>query len=297
MEAKLSGSSAGDAGTGVLGVSTPGTRERKGALLRQAILEAAERRLGDVAFESIRVCDIVRDVGVTDPTFFNHFEGKGDLLEFWMARFVFEASLRLALDEGPTAARLRRLFARTAERMGEAPRLMREAFGRAVASEVPIGSRPLTPGDRWVVTEFVRQAVGSVTEGRGGSGEAAAADGALAHRGAPGDGTAAFPASLADLFSTWVGRAVAVGELPRTVGVRRAGGRLAALMVGGIGVERDAARLVLWWEEELEASWRGSGWAAGRPVSRVARREERAPERVSLPARPSLGDGRRRFLL
>ncbi|HEV2386601.1 MAG TPA: TetR/AcrR family transcriptional regulator [Candidatus Acidoferrales bacterium] len=69
----------GGAGT-TPGQRAPGVRERKKALLRRQIIETAVRLFRERGYEQTRVEDIVRMLGISQPTFFRYFPSKDAVL-------------------------------------------------------------------------------------------------------------------------------------------------------------------------------------------------------------------------
>jgi len=92
-----------------------GLREEKKQRLRSQLYETAIEMFRTRGFDQTRVQDVIAEVGVSEPTFFNYFRTKEAVLEEFAARLVdeFVEVLRQEIDdeERPTGEKVRRLLA------------------------------------------------------------------------------------------------------------------------------------------------------------------------------------------
>lgn len=91
----------------------PGLRERKKARLRRQIFETAVKLFRERGYEQTRVEDIVRILGISQPTFFRYFPSKDAVLGEVGRRGFACMSERLQSElssEAAIAERLRRLY-------------------------------------------------------------------------------------------------------------------------------------------------------------------------------------------
>ena len=123
------------------GLQALGLRERKTARARLALLDAVVERLGDRSLESIPVKDLCAAAEVSEPSFFNYFPQKTDLLVYFIQLWSVDMGWRLSLRKPGSTARsaVEDLFVETARQMDEGPGLMAEIF----AFQAKNGSAPI----------------------------------------------------------------------------------------------------------------------------------------------------------
>jgi AcrR family transcriptional regulator len=96
-----------------------GVREEKKRRLRSELYETAIELFRERGFEETRVQDVIERVGVTEPTFFNHFPTKEAVLEEFAARALdrFIVLLRQEVDDTsrPITEKVQSLLATVAQ--------------------------------------------------------------------------------------------------------------------------------------------------------------------------------------
>ena len=96
-----------------------GVREEKKQRLRSELYETAVELFRERGFDATRVQDVIERVGVTEPTFFNHFPTKEAVLEEFAARALdgFIVRLRQEVDDAsrPIGEKVRSLLGSVAE--------------------------------------------------------------------------------------------------------------------------------------------------------------------------------------
>ncbi len=106
-------------------------RERKFARTKMALLEAALERMKEKSLADITVRELCDAAEVSEATFFNYFKKKDDLLRYFIQIWTLEVQLvadqRAGEDGG--LAYVEAIFAHTAERIAENPRVMLEIIG------------------------------------------------------------------------------------------------------------------------------------------------------------------------
>lgn len=105
-----------------------GLRERKTARAKLALLDAVVKRLGDRSLESIPVKDLCAAAEVSEPSFFNYFPQKTDLLVYFIQLWSVDMGWRLSLRKPGSTARsaVEDLFVETARQMDVSSGLMAE---------------------------------------------------------------------------------------------------------------------------------------------------------------------------
>lgn len=105
-------------------------RERKYAMNKLALADAAGRLLKEKTFAEIPVKDLCRHAMISEATFFNYFKKKSDLLLYisglWAIELVLYSSLKQGEESG--IGLIEAIFDHTADKMTEQPRLMNEMF-------------------------------------------------------------------------------------------------------------------------------------------------------------------------
>ena len=114
-------------------------RARKAAETRVSLFETARDALEGSSFNDVTVKSICRHVGVTEPTFFNHFAEKSDLLVYGIMLWGIERAWglsRLPQSMDPIA-RIERLFADSAAGFVERPGYTAELLARQAGRRGP----------------------------------------------------------------------------------------------------------------------------------------------------------------
>ena len=112
-------------------------RARKAAQTKLALFEACEDALRESSFRYIRVADLCTQVGISEPTFFNYYEKKSDLLVYSIMLWGIETHWQLRRMAPTNSARecCEWVFADMASRGRKHPRLMAEILGRQARRE------------------------------------------------------------------------------------------------------------------------------------------------------------------
>jgi len=181
-------------------------RERKAARLRQALLEALVVRLHERTLDEITVRELCAEVPCSEPTFFNHFQSKNDLLVYFIALWSVEMAW-LVREESSALDAIELIFAHTATQHARNPGIMGEiiAYQARFPSPEPPG---LTRAEKrlWFTDKDGIEAF----EGRG----------------------------LDSLLPELLSRAVSAGELPPGTDVMGAFAALSAIFFGAAIVSR-----------------------------------------------------------
>ena len=105
-------------------------RERKYAMNKLAIVDAAMTLLKEKTFSEIRVKELCRKAMISEATFFNYFKKKTDLLLYisclWMIELVLVTRVKLGEKSGIRL--INTVFDHTADKITEQPRLASEIF-------------------------------------------------------------------------------------------------------------------------------------------------------------------------
>ncbi len=106
----------------------PGLRERKTARAKLALLDAVVARLGEGSLESIPVKELCAAAEVSEPSFFNYFPKKTDLLVYFIQLWSVDMGWRLSLRKPGSTARsaIEDIFAETARQLDSDPGVMAE---------------------------------------------------------------------------------------------------------------------------------------------------------------------------
>lgn len=125
-------------------------RERKLARSRLALLDAFVARLDQRPIEEISVRELCAAAEVSEATFFNHFDGKAELVVFFIQLWSLEQAwyARKNLAERGALAAVEELFERTAVSVAEHPRVMGEVVAAQARLAAPVPHRALTPAER-----------------------------------------------------------------------------------------------------------------------------------------------------
>lgn len=105
-------------------------RERKYAMNKLAIVDAAAMLLKEKTFAEIRVKELCSTAMMSEATFFNYFKKKSDLLLYISCLWMIELALatRVKLGEKSGIRLINAVFDHTADKITEQPRLASEIF-------------------------------------------------------------------------------------------------------------------------------------------------------------------------
>jgi len=121
-------------------------RERNAARTRLALLDALVTRLRSRSFADVGVKELCREVGISEPTFFNHFGSKGALLEYFIS--LWSVSVQCRGCELSGVERLELLFELSGEAIGKNPGLMQEIIAHQISVRRQPVSYPLNCAER-----------------------------------------------------------------------------------------------------------------------------------------------------
>jgi AcrR family transcriptional regulator len=107
-------------------------RERKRAKTRLALLDAALQRLDERSLDDIPVKELCQVVQVSEPTFFNYFSDKRDLLTYFIQLWTIDMAWQAQRDGQSGLAAIEALFMRTASHVSEHPRVMLELIAHQI---------------------------------------------------------------------------------------------------------------------------------------------------------------------
>ena len=126
-------------------------REKKRAQTKVALLNALLRRLDERDLTSIKIKDLARDAGVSEPTFFNYFVSKEHILEYFIEVWSVEVSLiakNFASDD-PVQA-IQTLFVKSAEAIAAHPQVMLEIIAHRTRS-LGLPKHTLSDAEKWLL--------------------------------------------------------------------------------------------------------------------------------------------------
>lgn len=207
-------------------------RERKLARSRLTLLDAFVERMDQRPIEEIAVRELCAAAEVSEATFFNLFDGKPELVVFfiqlWSLEMAWVARGVLA-DKGALAA-IEAVFAQTATSVAAHPRVMGEVIAAQARLDGPPPHRTLTLAERLL-------------------------------RFPDHPGIEALPAEGLDALFPWLlDEAVRRGELPADTDLRFLFLNLAAIFFGTPIALRaiDPAMVGPAWTAQLAMLWRGA---------------------------------------
>ncbi len=219
----------------------PSLRERKFARTKLALLNAAIVRLREKPLSDVTVKELCEEVQISEATFFNYFKKKDDLLHYFIQIWTIEVTLHARDAAGPNAglAFIEQVFDDTAQQLIDHPRIMQEIIGHMALEPKPA---PCT-------SECERISLAECMQ--------------------------AFPKihcvenlpdiQLENVFRPRLERAIALGELPRTLDVEQA---LLALVSTFFGVPLwlccgDPEAIREGYKRQLKLIWAGLRAGAG----------------------------------
>jgi len=129
-------------------------RARRGEHTAERILDAAEARFAEHGFAGTTLRDVAADVGIRNPSLYNHFDGKDELYAAVLARGIRPVMDALAgfVRDPAGDARQRLLLEQLVGLLARRPNLL-----RLVQYEILTGGARLTPALRgWIETALGR---------------------------------------------------------------------------------------------------------------------------------------------
>ncbi len=116
-------------------------REQKAGRTRLALLQALTTRLRTRSFAEVGVKELCQEVGISEPTFFNHFGTKGALLEYFISLWSIELQSRARTGDARSSgvARLRLLFELAGKAIRANPGVMQEI----IAHQIRVRRQPI----------------------------------------------------------------------------------------------------------------------------------------------------------
>lgn len=105
-------------------------RQRKLAKTRLALLDALTTQLETHTYEAVRIKDLCAAAEISEPSFFNYFERKEELLVYFIQMWSLSVgwhAQRVLAEKGALAA-IKDVFARTAADISAHPRVMAEVI-------------------------------------------------------------------------------------------------------------------------------------------------------------------------
>lgn len=119
-------------------------RQRNFAYARLSLLQALVKALRKSTFADIRVRDLCIAAEVSEPSFYNYFKEKDDILGYFVAFWGIELELATAHSKAGLAG-LSAGFAHTARTAVAHPQLMKELLAYQARTDVPQRLRKLRP--------------------------------------------------------------------------------------------------------------------------------------------------------
>ncbi len=128
-------------------------RERKFAETRLNLLKELIRKLDDNSFESISVKELCLGARISEATFFNYFNKKGDLLVYFIALWSIEVQWNIKNKERSGLKAILEVFNFTAEMMSETSPLMVEFMSYYVSNLDTITYPEITLAEKYLAFE------------------------------------------------------------------------------------------------------------------------------------------------
>ena len=125
-------------------------RERKYAATKADLMHAVLKRLGTERLDNIKVKDICKEVMVSEPTFFNYFPTKSDVIVYRVQLWSIEVAWSVAEQLKQHTSNLdiiRNVFELTARVSSETPGLMSEVVAFQALHAAKIAFTPLKPAE------------------------------------------------------------------------------------------------------------------------------------------------------
>ena len=206
-----------------------GLRERKAAIKRLALLDAMLDRLREQNFDQISVKALCAEVGLSEPTFFNYFGAKIELLVFYVRLWSVEVGLLMAQEGGSAFDQLQTLFLLTGDAVIANHRAMTEIIAYQLRSTGPPKMSPPTRADKALRFPHMPEAADT-------------------------------PHSpVQKLVSRALSYALRDGELPSNTDLSLATRLVLSLFFGGPVSSPDKENLPLFYKQGLEIIWYGLG--------------------------------------
>jgi AcrR family transcriptional regulator len=222
-------------------------RERKQAQTRLALLDAVVARLdGSHTFDEIGIRELCDAANISEATFFNYFPRKTDVLVYFVQIWSLDLAWRVRQSASTTSARasIETIFASTAREMRAHPGVMAEIIAHQARVSAPVAPTEVSLAERL-----------AAFPDRPGIEEVPAV-------------------GLDGLIPPLLARAVALGELPRTLDQRAAFLGLAAIFFGVPLILRrfDPEGIESAYRQQLSIYW--AGLQAGSSASRRTRKRK-----------------------
>ena len=128
-----------------------GKRALNKAQTRLNILQAMLELLADTNFKDMKVKDIVKKVKITEMTFFNYFQTKDELLNYFMGVWSLDQEA-LQLQTPLTGEEaIRRIFDSTAQQTVEHPRAMVNLISHLASAYQEPSQTDIEPAERYLL--------------------------------------------------------------------------------------------------------------------------------------------------
>lgn len=130
-------------------------KERKFAKTRIRILESFLLELERNSFENIKIKDLAIQSEVSEPTFYNYFPEKEDLILYFIQIWSLQVSVFSLSIKGKTNSRgfylLQSLFRYTAKETKKNPRILLEIIAIQARKKKKLSIPKLTPGEKYLL--------------------------------------------------------------------------------------------------------------------------------------------------
>lgn len=128
-----------------------GKRALNKAQTRLNILQAMLELNADTNFKDMKVRDIVKKVKITEMTFFNYFQSKDELLNYYMGIWSLDqAALQLQNPLSGEAA-IRRIFDSTAQQTLKHPRVLANLISHLASAYEEPAQTVIEPAERYLL--------------------------------------------------------------------------------------------------------------------------------------------------
>lgn len=128
-----------------------GKRALNKAQTKLNILQTMLELLADTNLKDMKVKDIVKRVKITEMTFFNYFQSKDDLLNYFMGVWSLDQAALQLQNPLIGEAAIRRIFDSTAQQTVENPRAMVNLISHLASAYQEPSQAEIEPAERYLL--------------------------------------------------------------------------------------------------------------------------------------------------
>jgi len=128
-----------------------GKRALNKAQTKLNILQAMLELIAETNFKDMKIKDIVKKVKITEMTFFNYFQSKDDLLNYFMGVWSLDQTALQLQSPLAGEAAIRRIFDSTAQQTVEHPRAMVNLISHLASAYQEPSQTDIEPAERYLL--------------------------------------------------------------------------------------------------------------------------------------------------